>query len=93
MGALKDFGFGSLDLEERDFSKSGTIVQLGAPPVRIDFLTSITGVSWEKAYRGKATGKYGDVKVHYLGLKEYRANKRAVGRKKDLADLEAIGEK
>ena len=29
---------------------------------------------------------------HYLGRDQFVANKRAVGRKKDLADLEALGE-
>jgi hypothetical protein len=30
--------------------------------------------------------------VYYLGRRQFARNKRAVGRKKDLADLEAIGE-
>jgi hypothetical protein len=30
--------------------------------------------------------------VEYLGRVQFAANKRATGRKKDLADLEAIGE-
>jgi len=36
--------------------------------------------------------EYGDVPVHFLGRDQYAANKKAIGRKKDLADLEAIGE-
>jgi hypothetical protein len=67
-------------------------VQLGVPPVRVDIVTSLTGVSWEKAASGQVEGKYGDVTVHYLGKKEFILNKRALGRKKDLADLEALGE-
>jgi hypothetical protein len=90
---LKDFGFGSLNLSEEDFLKPGQVIQLGHPPVRIDILTSISGVSWEQADKGKAAGKYGDVSVHYLGRQEYTANKRASGRKKDLVDLDALGEK
>ena len=93
METLRDFGFGSLNLSEEDFLKPGQVVQLGHPPVRIDILTSISGVSWEQADKGKAAGKYGDVSVRYLGRQEYMANKRASGRKKDLADLDALGEK
>jgi hypothetical protein len=37
-------------------------------------------------------GPFGDLKVHYLGRDDLILNKRALGRKKDLADLEAIGE-
>ncbi|MBP7830135.1 MAG: hypothetical protein KA248_09485 [Kiritimatiellae bacterium] len=90
--ALKRFGFGSLALSEHDFLKPDQVVQLGVPPVRIDLITSITGVSWEEANTGKVQGTYGEVPVHYIGLRQYTVNKRASGRKKDLADLEALGE-
>ena len=44
------------------------------------------------AYALAFHGAYGDLQVHYLGRNEFIRNKRAIGRKKDLADLEAIGE-
>lgn len=90
--ALNLFGFGSLGLKADDFQKPDQVVQLGVPPVRIDLITSITGVSWEQADAGKVPGKYGDVDVHYLGRDQYTLNKRVTGRKKDLADIEALGE-
>ncbi len=89
---IQDFGFGSLGLKEGDFDRPGQIIQLGQLPVRIDLITSISGVTWEEADAGKAPGQYGDIPVHYLGRKQIIANKRASGRKKDLADLEALGE-
>ena len=90
--ALAEFGFGALNLTIEDFQNPDSVVQLGVPPVRIDIMTSITGVPWEKADKGKVKGLYGDIPVHFLGRKEYIANKRAMGRKKDLADLESLGE-
>lgn len=90
--ALTDFGFGSLGLDASDFQRPGSIVQLGYPPVRIDLMTSITGVAWEDADRGKQAGRYGNTPVFFLDRAQYIANKRATGRKKDLADLEALGE-
>jgi hypothetical protein len=90
--ALDDFGFGSLDLTAEDFQKPGSVVQLGVPPVRIDIITSITGVVWQEADKGKNEGLYGDVPVYFLGREQLVANKRATGRKKDLADLESLGE-
>jgi hypothetical protein len=92
LSALDDFGFGSLDLTVDDFRKPDSVVQLGVPPVRIDIITSLTGVSWEEADKGKKEGLYGDVPVFFLGREQYVANKRAIGRKKDLADLESLGE-
>lgn len=90
--ALGDFGFGSLGLKKGDFQKPDNVIQLGVPPVRVDILTSLTGITWQKADRGKVEGSYGGIAVYFLGREEYIANKRALGRKKDLADLEALGE-
>ena len=91
LSALTDFGFGSLNLTIDDFLRPGSVVQLGYPPIRIDIMTSITGVDWEEANKGKQTGLYGNIPVFFLGKEQYLANKRAVGRKKDLADIEALG--
>ena len=46
----------------------------------------------EEAAAGSRPGKYGDLRVRYLGKKEFIRNKRAIGRSKDLADIEALGE-
>ena len=91
--ALSDFGFGSLNLTPADFEKPENVVELGVPPVRVDLFTSISGVTWEEVDAGKVPGTFGDVSVHYLGREQIIANKRAVGRKRDLADLDALGEK
>jgi hypothetical protein len=90
--ALDELGFGSLGLKAEDFTESDKVIQIGVAPVRIDILTSLTGVSWEEAARGRVTGHYGNLEVFYLGREQLILNKRALGRKKDLADLEAIGE-
>ena len=90
--ALKKFGFGNIGLKIEDFSQRDNVIQLGRPPVRIDILTSLTGVSWEKAYATKKKGKYGGLFVFFISRELLLKNKRSVGRKKDQADLEALGE-
>ena len=92
MQALHEFGFGSVGLTAADFEERGKVVQLGFPPVRVDIITSITGVSWEQARLGRVKGLFGDLTVHEIGRDDFIANKRALGRKKDMADLEAVGE-
>ncbi len=92
LAALDEFGFGSLGLEKSDFTYSEKVVQLGVPPVRVDIITSLTGVSWGEAFEGRMKGEYGNIYVYYLGRKQFISNKRAMARKKDLADLEALGE-
>ena len=91
ISALDEFGFGSVGLRPQDFEIPDMVIQLGVPPVRVDIITSITGVSWEEAFSGRAEGKYGDIPVHYIGREQFISNKKALGRKKDLADIEALG--
>jgi hypothetical protein len=91
MRALTEFGFGEVGLSTADFQKPDVVIQLGHPPVRVDLLTSISGVTWEDAWSGRIADAIGGVPAAFLGLEELRRNKRAVGRHKDLADLEALG--
>ncbi len=90
--ALEEFGFGSLGLTVDDFSVPDRVVQLGVPPVRVDIVTSITGVSWDEAEKSRVEGRFGSVPVSYIGKDAFLRNKRALGRIKDLADAEALGE-
>jgi len=90
--ALTEFGFGSLGLTSQDFIETERVVQLGVPPVRIDIITSLTGVTWPEAWAGKISSRFGDVPVYIIGRAEFVMNKRALGRKRDLADMEALGE-
>ncbi|MCO6511351.1 MAG: nucleotidyltransferase [Aridibacter famidurans] len=88
--ALDEFGFGSLAIEESDFERADSVVQLGVPPVRIDIMTSISGVEWREARSGAVKGDYGGVSVNFIGREDLIRNKRSVGRKQDLADVEAL---
>jgi hypothetical protein len=91
IAVLDEFGFGSAGLRATDFETSDQVIQLGVPPVRVDMMTSITGVTWEEAFSGRVEGKYGDIPATYIGREQFISNKKALGRKKDLADLEALG--
>jgi hypothetical protein len=92
VAALNDFGFGSVGLTTEDFEKPNHVIQLGVPPIRIDIINSLSGISWDDAYDNRVKGTYGDIHVYYIGREQFISNKRAIGRKKDLADIEAIGE-
>ena len=66
--------------------------QPGVPPVRVDIITKVSGVSWEKADANKVAGCYGQTPVFFISRDDFIANKRATGRKKDAAYIEALGE-
>lgn len=89
---IEEFGFGGLGLISSDFTKKDQVIQLGFPPVRIDFVTTITGVSWDEARQNSESGFYGEIGVKYIGINELIKNKKATGRNRDLSDLESLGE-
>jgi hypothetical protein len=93
--ALLRFGapVAALGAGVEDLTRPDQILQIGLPPRRIDILTSITGVSFEQAWPGRVVHDVVEgLRVPFLGRAELVQNKRAAGRAKDLADLEALGE-
>lgn len=90
--ALDEFGFGSLGVTENDLLED-KVIQLGQPPVRIDLMTELDGLTPDEVWAGRIAGRFGDMSVFYLGRETFVRNKRSLGRHKDLADLEALGEK
>lgn len=91
LAALDEFGFASLAVSKDDLTTPGMVIQLGVPPIRIDIITRVSGVSWEEADAGKAPGRYADTPVFFIGREDLIRNKRATGRAKDAADIEALG--
>jgi predicted nucleotidyltransferase len=87
--ALKDFGFGSLGLSTHDFTPD-SVIQLGQPPRRIDLMTTIDGVDFDRCYARRETVELAGLRLNIIGLEDFKANKRATGRLKDLADLEGL---
>lgn len=90
--ALDDFGFGSLDLSVTDFETPGHVVQLRNAPARIDILTSLTGVDFKSCWQNKINVEDDGLIYPVISLSDLKANKRALGRHQDLADLEQLGE-
>jgi hypothetical protein len=87
--ALKDFGFGSLGLSTQDFAPDA-VIQLGQPPRRIDLMTTIDGVDFDTCYARRETVELAGLRLDIISLEDFKTNKRATGRLKDLADLEDL---
>lgn len=88
--ALEDFGFGSAELTTDLFLKEDSIIRMGLPPMRIEILTTISGVSFETCYQDRVEGIFGGTEVTLISLDDLKRNKRASGRYKDLDDLEHL---
>jgi len=87
---ISTFGFSSLGLSTQDFLKPDQVIQLGRDPVRIDLLTSITGVEFEEAWEHRVITRLDGLPVPFIGKEDLIKNKRATGRTQDRADLEAL---
>ena len=90
MGALLSLGAPLGGLTIGDLQCDDLIFMFGAPPLRVDILTDISGVAFSTAWASRVESSFGGVPVAYIGRDALLANKRASGRPKDLADIEAI---
>ncbi|MBI5047363.1 MAG: hypothetical protein HZB54_00225 [Deltaproteobacteria bacterium] len=88
--AIRDFGFESLNLTEDDFLKPDYVVQLGYEPNRIDLLSSISGIKFDRGYAAKVKGMFGRETTWFISFENLIKNKQTVGRKKDEADVEVL---
>lgn len=91
LDALSEFGFDSLDLRAEDFLEPNQVIQLGRPPLRIDLLTSLSGLEFDECYPSRETTDVDGIAFPFIGRADLKTNKRATGRHQDLADLEELG--
>jgi hypothetical protein len=89
---LRAFGFPSLARAAARFTEPDRMATLGREPLRIDLMTTISGVSFAAAWKGRVTVRFGRHRVGFLGRAQFLANKRAAGRPKDLLDLALLRE-
>jgi hypothetical protein len=95
VAALAAFGapLEALRISPADLATDNQVIQLGVPPNRIDLLTALSGVpDFELAWHRRVWQSIRGHEVPFLGRDDLIATKRASGRKKDLGDLELLGE-
>ena len=88
--ALREFGFSGTGLTANLFLEPNNVIRMGVPPMRIEILTSISGVEFGRCYAEKETTQIEELVVPVISLARLRENKAASGRAKDLADLENL---
>ncbi len=85
--ALIRFGAPLEGLREADFTEQDLVIQIGVPPVRIDLLTSVSGLTFEPVWAERIEVEIDGLTVPVIGRRALIENKRAAGRPKDLADI------
>jgi len=93
VSALREFGFDLPQLKPALFLKKGRIIRLGREPMRLEILNEIDGVGFEECYCHRRRSRVGGLSVSFIDLPQLLKNKRASGRQKDLADVEALNAK
>jgi hypothetical protein len=73
-----------------DLETPGTVYQIGLPPRRIDVMTSVSGLSFEAAWPGRAEVAIAGLLIPFIGRDELLRNKMATGREKDLLDARLL---
>jgi hypothetical protein len=87
---LVEFGFGQPDLQPDLFTVPDRIVRFGVPPLRIEVMTSISGVEFDQCFENRKLVELEALTVPLIALDDLKINKRAAGRLKDLLDLENL---
>jgi hypothetical protein len=88
--ALEAFGFPVPDLTPEAIADRRRMLQMGVPPVQIHLMSAISGVEWDEVWFDRVEGVLGRNRVCFLGRETFLRNKRAAGRPKDLADIDAL---
>lgn len=87
---INDFGFSSLKLNKEDFLKKDSITQLGFPPLKIDILNDLDGVSFDDAWQNKKIVSFKNVPVNFIGYNDLLVVKQKAGRPQDIADVDKL---
>ena len=90
VGVLKKFGFQVPNLKPELFLEKDRIIRFGVPPLRIEILTTISGVSFDDCFGRRARVKFDGLRVNLISFEDLKKNKTASGRPKDMDDLLAL---
>ena len=87
------FGFAEGAVAKEVFLNSDRVVRLGVPPLRLEVMMDISGVSFESCDSRGLLDDIDGVEVKIIHLEDLIANKKASGRFKDLDDVSNLPEK
>ena len=86
------FGLALFDMTRENFLHNNDyyVFSFGTPPVSIEILKSISGVTFQEVYEKSLQTKFDGLDIRIIHLNHLKQNKLASGRNKDLNDLENL---
>ena len=90
VSALQSFGFDFPELNTNLFLNEEKVIRMGVPPLRLEIITSVSGLKFDSCYEESIEDELDGVKVNIINLEHLKINKLASGKHKDLNDLENL---
>lgn len=90
--ALKEFGAPLANLTADDFTHQDYFYQMGVPPLRVDIMMSIPGLSFEDAWNNLEIVVISDRKIPFISRSDLIRTKEASGRPQDKIDVDKLKE-
>lgn len=87
--SLAEFGAPLAGLTKADFADDG-FFQMGQPPVRIDIMMSVDGVTFREAWPNRQNGDFDGVPPIFIGREDLLTCKAAAARPQDILDINSI---
>ena len=86
---LAQFGFAE-PLSENVLSEPRSIIEMGVEPIKIQLMNFADGIDFEVAFSRRNILEIEGIEVSVVSKDDLIRNKKAVGRHKDLADVERL---
>ncbi len=71
-------------------SSENDVFTFGRPPVCVDILTKVKGLSFNESYQNASIVDFDGLEVMMIDIRDLKKAKQAAGRSKDLDDLENL---
>ena len=88
--AFRDFGMPDEAISEDLFLEKNKAIRIGVPPVRLEVITSASGVDFNECYSNREFVEIDGIPINLISLQDLKKNKRAAGRHKDMEDMEHL---
>jgi hypothetical protein len=85
--ALNEYGAPLAGMSFEDFSQPGFFYQMGRPPLRIDDMLSLRGVSFDEAWPERESMFIDGIEFFFIGRRQLIEAKIAAGRPQDIVDV------
>src|SRR5437667_4094681 len=90
VAALREFDFSPDAVPPVLFLTGNRVVRLGVPPLRLEIITTISGVTFAECYPQRTRALLAGVDVSPISLNHLKINKAASGRPKAVDDLQTL---